>query len=55
MMLADGADWLFLLEDDIVIASPEAVSGYLRACEESGFRTSLTRTTALPMPLGRMR
>jgi GT2 family glycosyltransferase len=37
MMLADGADWLFLLEDDIVITSPEAVSGYLRACEESGF------------------
>jgi GT2 family glycosyltransferase len=35
-MLADGADWLFLLEDDILITSPQAVSGYLRACRESG-------------------
>jgi GT2 family glycosyltransferase len=35
-MLADGADWLFLLEDDILITSPQAVSGYLKACRESG-------------------
>jgi GT2 family glycosyltransferase len=35
-MLADGADWLFLLEDDILIRSPQAVTGYLRACRKSG-------------------
>jgi GT2 family glycosyltransferase len=37
-MLEDGADWLFLMEDDILITSPEAVSGYLRACETSGLQ-----------------
>jgi len=35
-MLADGADWLFLLEDDILVTSHDAVSGYIRACDESG-------------------
>jgi hypothetical protein len=37
MMLDNGADWLFLLEDDIVPQTPSAVLGYLAACEESGW------------------
>ena len=36
-MLDDGADWLFLLEDDVVPVSSEAITGYLAACEASGF------------------
>ena len=36
VMLDAGADWLFLLEDDIQITSPDAVHGYVRACEQSG-------------------
>lgn len=35
-MLRDGADWCFLLEDDIRVLSPEAVTGYLAAAEASG-------------------
>jgi hypothetical protein len=35
-MLDDGAEWLFVLEDDIRVTSPEAVTGYLAACEGSG-------------------
>lgn len=35
-MLEDGAEWLFLLEDDIKILSPRAVTGYIEACETSG-------------------
>ncbi len=35
-MLAAGCDWLFVAEDDVVVTSPEAVTGYVRACEQSG-------------------
>ena len=35
-MLGDGADWLFLLEDDIRVLDPRAVTGYIEACEYSG-------------------
>lgn len=35
-MLDDGAEWLFLLEDDIRILSPLAVTGYLQAAYGSG-------------------
>lgn len=37
-MLATDADWLFLVEDDIIAQSPDAVAGYLRACEETGLQ-----------------
>jgi hypothetical protein len=36
-MLDAGADWLFLLEDDITPLSPMAVTGYIEACERSGW------------------
>ena len=35
-MLADGADWLFLLEDDLKVRDQLAVTGYLAACQRSG-------------------
>lgn len=35
-MLADGADWLFLLEDDIEITSPDAISAYIDASRQTG-------------------
>ena len=34
--LASGADWLFLCEDDILVQSPEAITGYIAACEATG-------------------
>lgn len=37
MLFETDADWLFLLEDDIVPRSSEAVSGYIAACEQSGW------------------
>lgn len=37
-MLADGCDWLFTLEDDILLRSPEAILGYVAACERSGYQ-----------------
>jgi hypothetical protein len=35
-MLYDGADWLFLLEDDIRVLDERAVTGYIDAAEKSG-------------------
>jgi GT2 family glycosyltransferase len=35
-MLASGADWLILCEDDIKVRSNGAVEGYVQACEETG-------------------
>ena len=35
-MIGDGAEWLFLLEDDIKILDPRAVTGYIQACQYSG-------------------
>ena len=35
-MLDLGADWLFLIEDDIIITSPNAVSEYVRIAKEHG-------------------
>jgi hypothetical protein len=35
--LDHGADWLFLLEDDVVSQSPEAVTGYIAAAKTSGW------------------
>ena len=35
-MLKDGADWLFLCEDDILVRSPLAITGYVDACKKSG-------------------
>ena len=37
-LLNEGCDWLFLLEDDVVPVSPESVTGYIAACEKSGFQ-----------------
>lgn len=36
-MLDAGCDWLFLCEDDIIVTSPQAVHGYIAACEFSGY------------------
>jgi hypothetical protein len=36
-MLDAGCDWIFLAEDDVVVDSPLAVTGYLAACESSGY------------------
>ena len=35
-MLDAGADWLLLLEDDIEIISPEAITNYVQAAEATG-------------------
>jgi hypothetical protein len=35
-MLAAGADWLFLCEDDLIVQSPDAIRGYLSAAATSG-------------------
>ena len=37
-MMAAGCDALFLLEDDIVPQSPEAIRGYVRAARKSGYQ-----------------
>jgi hypothetical protein len=36
-MMESGCDWLFVCEDDIIVQSPEAVTGYIGACQASGF------------------
>jgi glycosyltransferase involved in cell wall biosynthesis len=36
MLSESDADWLFLLEDDIIIKSPEAITEYIRVAEENG-------------------
>lgn len=36
-MLAGGADWLFLAEDDVIPHDPRAITGYLEACDYSGY------------------
>ena len=35
-MLESGSTWLLLCEDDILVKSPEAVTAYVAACEDSG-------------------
>lgn len=35
-MMAEGCDYMFLLEDDIVPKSPKAITEYIRLSEESG-------------------
>ena len=37
MLLAAGCDWLFIAEDDAVPVDSRAITGYLEACEKSGF------------------
>ena len=36
-MLEAGCDWLFLSEDDVVVKDRRAVTGYIDACEHSGY------------------
>lgn len=36
-LLGAGCDWLFLMEDDIEVTDPKAVTGYLEAAEASGY------------------
>lgn len=36
MLLRDGCDYLFLLEDDLVVDSIEAVDSYIKASQEGG-------------------
>lgn len=31
------ADWLFVCEDDIIVKSHKAITGYIEACQQSGF------------------
>ena len=35
--LKSGADWLFIMEDDVVPQSPEAITGYIAAAKASGW------------------
>jgi hypothetical protein len=35
--LASGAEWIFISEDDVVVQDGQAVYGYIRAAEESGW------------------
>lgn len=35
-LLKEGCDYIFLLEDDIIIKSPKAVTGYIEKSKESG-------------------
>ena len=36
-LLDAGCEWVVLMEDDIEVTSPEAVAGYVAACEQSGY------------------
>jgi GT2 family glycosyltransferase len=36
-MLATDAQWFFLAEDDVLIDSPQAITGYIHAAEQSGY------------------
>jgi hypothetical protein len=36
-MLDAGCDWLFLAEDDIEVTDERAVTGYVQACQASGY------------------
>ena len=36
-LLEAGCDWIFISEDDVVVDSPMAVTGYIRAAEASGW------------------
>ena len=36
MLRETNADWLFLAEDDMRVTSPDAIDGYIRACNVSG-------------------
>ena len=37
MLETTDAEWLFLCEDDILVKSPEAITGYIRAAESASF------------------
>lgn len=37
-MLADGADYLFLIEDDILVTSEDTITTYIDAAEKSNFQ-----------------
>lgn len=37
-MMRDGADYMFLLEDDLIIKDPKAVFGYIKVSEETGIQ-----------------
>ena len=36
MMDRTDAEWLFICEDDVLVKSPQAITGYIAACEASG-------------------
>lgn len=36
-LLEDGCTWIVISEDDVVAQSPDAILGYVKACEESGY------------------
>ena len=36
-LLEVGCDWLFISEDDLEIRDPQAITGYIEACQESGW------------------
>ena len=35
-LLDAGCDWIFVSEDDVVVQSPLAITGYIQACYDSG-------------------
>ena len=38
-MMDEDCDWLFLAEDDIIATDPRAITGYIEACEKSGWES----------------
>lgn len=36
-LLDAGCDWMVVSEDDVIVKSPRAVTGYVDACERSGY------------------
>ena len=37
-LLSDGCDWIFISEDDVVVQTPEAITGYIKAAKQSGLQ-----------------
>jgi GT2 family glycosyltransferase len=37
-LLAADCDWIFISEDDVVVQSAEAITGYIKAAEEAGLQ-----------------
>lgn len=54
-LLDQGCDWLFLSEDDLVIQDPRAVTGYIEACQASGYQHLMFHAHGLlnPQPQAR--